>query len=269
MKKEAPKRQYLSDYVDSLQSKGMLTFTGKSALSNLSVTRTAFNRAAERLIQKKRLIHPARGFYVIVPIDKQLSGAPDPSWFIDALMKYHGQPYYVGGLSAASFLGASHQATQEFQIITNSPLKQIVTGRTRIRFLTKKWIERTPTQPLKTPAGFIPISTPEATVFDLIQYIRWMGHLNNVATVLVELFENLNKKKLLAIAKLCGEVAVAQRLGYLLDRFADRKITSELHSWVADQEPNFAPLRPNWKSELRTKDTKWRLIVNETVEPDL
>lgn len=112
----------LSHYVDTAQSKGRITFTGAEALKELGISRIAFNRSAERLIEKKRLIHPARGFYVIVPVEYVATGAPPPSWFIDALMNFHGQPYYVGVLTAAALHGAAHQSPQEFQVVTNAPL---------------------------------------------------------------------------------------------------------------------------------------------------
>lgn len=263
------KRPHLANYLDQLQARGRITFTGKEAISKLGVSKIAFNRSAQRLLKKKRLLHPARGFYLIVPVEAQLSGAPDASWYIDDLMNFLEQPYYVGVLSAAAFHGAAHQAPQEFQVVTNSRLKPINVGRAKIHFLTKKWTERTPTETLKTKSGYIPISTPEATALDLIQYVRSAGELNNVATVLIELAEKIDPKKLLTSARISGEAAVAQRLGYLLDTFSKKRLTSDLHKWVLEQRPAFVALRPNWKSPNNKRDKKWSIIVNDDVEPDI
>ena len=41
------------------------------------------------------------GFYVVVPPQHASWGAPPPSWYIDALMRREGRPYYVGLLKAA------------------------------------------------------------------------------------------------------------------------------------------------------------------------
>lgn len=262
----------LIEYLDTLQDKGRLTFTKAEATRTLNLSQIAFNRAAERLIAKKQLIHPSRGFFVIVPAEYRSAGAPPISWFINEFMKFHEQPYYVGVLSAASLHGAAHQAPQEFQVVTNAPLRPIRAGRARVHFLTKKWIERTPTQPIRTPYGDIPISTPEATAFDLVQYVHRAGHLSNVATVLIELSEKLDSKKLAAAAKACGEITAAQRVGYLLDAFATPKLTLNLHNWLEKCRPALTLLRPNWKppkSMQPRKDDKWHLVVNEDMEPDV
>ncbi len=262
----------LSVYLDSLQSKGRITFTNAEAIEVLGLSRIAFNRSAERLIKKKRLIHPARGFYVIVPAEHILAGAPPTSWFIDELMRFQEQSYYVGVLSAAALHGAAHQSPQEFQVITKSPLRSIQFGRARVRFLTKKRIELTPIQRVRTPFGDIPISTPEATAFDVVQYVKKAGYLSNAATVLIELSEKIDSQKLVTAAEACGEITVAQRVGYLLDTFVSTTITAPLHDWVERKATAFIALRPNWtppSSNLVERNKKWRLIVNEKVEPDV
>jgi len=272
----AAKNPRLSDFLETLQDKGRLTFIKSDAQKVLSISQIAFNRAAERLIKKRRLIHPSRGFFVIVPAEFRSAGAPPVSWFINDLMKFHERPYYVGLLSAAAFFGAAHQSPQEFQVVTNAALRPIRAGRAKINFLTKKLMERTPTQPIRTPFGDIQVSTPEATAFDLVQYAGRSGHLSNVATVMIELAEKLDPKRLLTAAHACGEITVAQRVGYLLDTYAmevvDKNLTAGLHAWLERYSPAYTSLRPNWKSpQLRRmeKNEKWRLIVNETIEPDL
>ncbi|MBI2521841.1 MAG: type IV toxin-antitoxin system AbiEi family antitoxin [Bdellovibrio sp.] len=270
--KKASKTIHLIGYLEELQSKGRLTFTSSEAIKALGLSQIAFNRSAERLIAKKRLLHPSRSFFVIVPAEHLQAGAPPVSWFIDALMKFHEQPYYVGVLSAAALHGAAHQSPQEFQIVTSAPLRPIRVGRASIRFLTKKGIEQTSTQKVRTPFGDIPISTPEATAFDLVQYVHRAGELSNVATVLIEMAEKIDAKKLAAVAKTCGETTVVQRVGYLLDTFTDSRPTADLHEWLEKQRPKLTALRPNWKAPKTMrpkKDDKWRLVINEVVEPDV
>jgi predicted transcriptional regulator of viral defense system len=266
------KSSHLSEYLEMLQEKGRLTFTKDEARKSLKLSPLAFNRASERLIVKKRLVHPSRGFFVIVPAEHRSAGAPPVSWFIHELMKFHEQSYYAGLLTAAAFFGAAHQAPQEFQVVTSAALRPIHIGRSKIHFLTKKWTQATPIAPIRTPFGDIQVSTPEATVFDLVQYVHRAGHLSNVATILLELSEKLDPKKLVTAAQACGEITVAQRVGYLLDSFADKKLTLDLHHWLEKCHPVFTPLRPNWKpARLKNpkKDRKWQVVVNETVEPDV
>jgi hypothetical protein len=52
-------------------------------------------------------------------------------------------------------------------------------------------------------------------------------------------------------------------------QFTDKKITVELHSWVNERKPSPTLLRPNWNSDKTERDTKWNLIINEEVEPDV
>ena len=112
----------------------------------------------------------------------------------------------------------------------------------------------------------------EATAFDLVQYVHRAGQLSNVATVLIELAEKIDAKKLADAAEACSEITVAQRVGYLLDTFASPKLTRDLHAWVESRRPGFTALRPNWKPPSAPppeRKEKWRLVVNEHVEPDV
>ena len=69
---------------------------------------------------------------------------------------------------------------------------------------------------MKTPRGWIDVSSPEATAFDLVGYPKHTGGLDNVATVLAELRETIDGEQLAAVAHL-SPTPWAQRLGHLLD----------------------------------------------------
>lgn len=195
--------------------------------------------------------------------------APPVTWFIDELMKFHGLPYYVGLLSAAALHGAAHQQPQEFQVITSSPLRPIHIGRERVKFFTQKHFGLTPTEMKKGATGFFPVSTPEATAFDLIRYSRSAGHLSHVATVLDELREKMMSDRLVEVAKIVGELAPVQRLGYLLDYLKDKKLSESLHKWVKNRNLLPVPLIPTRKlPEKRTYNSKWAIIINEKIEVD-
>jgi len=51
-----------------------------------------------------------KGFYVIVPLEYQAIGSVPAEWFVDDLMRFIGQPYCAGCLSAAAIHGAAHQS---------------------------------------------------------------------------------------------------------------------------------------------------------------
>jgi predicted transcriptional regulator of viral defense system len=259
----------LSRLIEELQAKGICTVTKQQATEHLGISGKRLDEAARRLRSKGGLITPRRGFYVIVPPEYRTAGAPPPSWFIDALMAFHGQPYYVGLLSAAELHGAAHHRPQEFQVITNAPLRPIVVGRGRLRFFVKRRIGETPTAPVKTHTGYMQVSTPEATAFDLVRYVEATGHLDNVATVLAELVEKIESRRLVAAAKSGVELSVVQRTGYLLDLVGAARVTDRLAAWLVEQAPLPTPLRPDRPSDDATADDRWQLLVNEKVEPDV
>jgi hypothetical protein len=93
--------QGLSGLVDGYQASGRYTLTREEALGALGASDEALKKAVQRLVAKRRLAVPRRGFFVIVPIEHRDAGAPPASWFIDPLMKFHGRPCrLIGGLGA-------------------------------------------------------------------------------------------------------------------------------------------------------------------------
>ncbi len=264
--KEQSKR--LIQYIEEMQSRGKYFFNKEEAIKALNVSLAAFNLSAHRLIKSDKLVRVKNGFYAIIPNEYRVSGLP-ATFFIDALMKFLGQSYYVGVLSASALHGAAHQAPQELQVITTKPIRTLVVGKARIRFLNKKHIDGIATQIMNTPMGVVRVSTPESTAIDLIRYAKYAGYLNNVATVLIELSEVIDEKKLVDAAKAEGQLAYAQRLGFLLDHFVGDKMTEVLHSWLIKQNPSPVFLRMDRQGDVIDRNAKWQIIVNTEVEPDI
>ena len=258
----------VAKYVDTLQAEGRYTFRRDEASHALQINGSTFGRAAARLSAKGRILALRGGFYVIVPIEYRVIGAPPPPWFIDELMRYLGRPYYVGVLSAAALHGAAHEQPQEFQVVTGVPQRPVLAGRARIRFLAKKHYERTRTAKLKTEAGFMLVSTPEATAIDLLRYASAAGGLGNVATVLTELAERIDGRKLVEAAQANGELAYSQRLGYVLERIGAGDRTTALARWIEKRRPRNTPLRPGKSIRGRPVERRFRIIVNEDIEAE-
>ncbi len=256
----------LAKFVDELQAGGRYTATRNEAIDALGITDAALTKAVQRLVAKKRLAVPRRGFFVIVPIEYRQAGAPPPDWYIGNLMAFSERPYYVGMLSAASLHGAAHQQPQEFQVVTAGQLRPVEVGRGRIRFFQKREVVSTPVVSVKTETGLMHVSTPEATALDLLRYPDATGQLGQVATVLAELAEKMDPVRTLEAAKLDGSLPNAQRLGYLLDLVGAGAVSRELANWIAERSHRYVALRPDRPSEAAAKDRRWRLLVNEKVE---
>ena len=119
---------------------------------------------------------------------------------------------------------------------------------------------------MKTSSGYIPVSTPEMTAYDLVRYRKGAGSIDHVATVLAELAERLDPKRLLAIARKGKEMPVIQRLGYLLERTGHAELTGDLGKLVNRRKSKFVRLEPRSSEEVSARDAHWRVLVNTTIE---
>jgi predicted transcriptional regulator of viral defense system len=254
-------------FVEELLGQGRFVFTREEAEQRLRRSRAASYMALHRLTKAGWLVMPRSGFYVIVDPQHRAAGTLPPEWFIHELMRHMDRPYYVGLLSAAQFHGAAHHRPQEFQVvIPERAVRPIRAGNVQIRFYGKGPFEASQVQNAKTPTGLMRVATPETTAWDLVRYFKAGGGLENVVTVLSELAEKLDTKRLLDTAKRHTEVIVAQRLGYLLDRIGRRNLAKGLADWIADAP--LRPLDPGAPMDDASESRKWHLLVNAELEPE-
>jgi predicted transcriptional regulator of viral defense system len=257
-------------WVNGLQARGRYTFRRSEAAKVLGRGDVALTKVLGRLVRKRRIVSPRRGFYVIVPAEFSLRGTPPADWFIDDLMRFVGHRYYVGLLTAAALHGAAHQQPQQFQVVVDAPLRPVRVGNLNVVFMKKEGVERCPVQRVNTSTGTMAISTPEVTAFDLVKYAAKAGQLSNVATVLAELAEKIDPEQLVSVAEDTGvEMSVVQRLGYLLDEVEMSESATSLASWVAMRSPRWVQLRPGRSATEAPTADRWRVRVNADVEPDL
>lgn len=258
----------VSDYIDFLQSQGRYTFARDEIETKLDKSSQAIDSALRRLKDKGRVVSPKNGFYVIIPLEYRSLGSLPASWFVDELMDFLEQPYYISLLSAAELHGSAHQRPQIFQVMTDRPTRPVDSGKVRIEFHTNRLIEYVPVRQLSTRAGYLTVSTPEATAVDLVRYYRASGGLDNVATVLTELAESIDPEALAAAAALVEE-PIAQRLGYLLDSVGHEQLTVPLHRLVSARRSRRTPLRPDLEWEGVESERRWNVVLNAEIESDI
>ena len=261
----------LSDYIDNLQSRGVITFTLPEALHSTGITEAAFYNAVSRMKKAGRLIRPRQGFYVIVRLEDKTAGGPPPSHYIHQLMEYLGREYYIGLTSAAAMHGASHQVPQILQVVTTSRLRPIREGRAPIHFLVSHNIHQASTMILKTPAGYVQVSTPEATAVDIVHYSKQAGGINNTSNILIDLAEEceLGPEKLFQAASGMHDRATAQRLGYLLESLGFYRSVSLLADWLDKQKVTRIPLLASGPRKNIVHNRKWHVLVNYEISPDI
>lgn len=125
----------LEHYLVNQLARGRSHFSREEGLGALGLQREAFIAAATRLIKKRRLASPRRGFYLILRPEDQVAGVPDPVRWIDPLLNYLGVDYRISLLRAAAFHGSSHQAAMVFQAIVPKQLRAFEIGRHRLQFI--------------------------------------------------------------------------------------------------------------------------------------
>ena len=255
-------------FITDLIAKGRYSFSSDEAAQALCTSAVATRAALRRLRQKGEIAMPFKGFYVVVPPEFRNAGCLPAGHFMPSLMEHLGEKYYAGLLSAAEYHGAAHQRPQVFQVVVAKNKPEMTCGKIRVIFVARKNMGRVPTTDFKTPRGYLKISTPEATAYDLVGYPNHAGGLDNVATILAELAEKLNGKELARLAEL-SPIAWAQRLGYLLVLAGAEEKTAELAKYIAEKNPPPTPLVPSLPFEGISRLKPWNLLVNTHVEPDV
>ena len=255
-------------FIAELVARGRHCFSTQEAAQALGTSMVATRAALRRLRQKGELAMPYKGFHVIVPPEYRDTGCLPADHFIPALMEHLHEKYYAGLLSAAEYHGAAHQRPQVFQVVVAKNKPEITCGKVRVQFIARKNMEKMPTSDFKTPRGYLKISTPAATAFDLVGYFHHAAGLDNVATILAELVELIDGKDIVAIAAF-SPVAWAQRLGYLLDLVGAEEKAGGLADYIAHEKPVPTPLLPSQPFKGIALLPRWRLLVNAKVEAEV
>jgi predicted transcriptional regulator of viral defense system len=254
-------------FITQMMAQGRYCFDTEEAGRALGSNPVAVRAALRRLREKGDLAVPYKGFYVILEPEYRVMGCLPASHFIPSLMEHIGEPYYAGLLSAAEYHGAAHQRPQVFQVVTVRNRPGILCGKVRVEFIARKNVGNVPVTDFKTPRGYLKVSTPEATAFDVVGYPRHAGGLDNVATVLTELAEKIDPQRLVNGAEL-SPIAWAQRLGYLLDLAGSGQKAERLAEYVASHNPGSTPLDPAAPLNKKDRSKRWRVFVNVTVETE-
>ncbi len=255
-----------ASYINGLAGQGQFTFTTGEAIDALRSSAVAVRAALRRLIAKGELASPYRGFYTIVPPEYRRLGCLPADQFLPQLMKHLDQTYYVALLSAAELHSAAHQRPQGLQVMVRSNRRPIVCGKVRVQFYARNDLEQTTIVERNTPRGRIRVASPEATALELVGYADQCAGLDIVISVLAELVDVLDKRRLKVAAKNCP-VAWVQRLGYLLDLAGHEKIAEALISVVAARAQVVAPLVRSQPITQAPRSERWKLAINATVEP--
>jgi predicted transcriptional regulator of viral defense system len=268
----------LDQYLDDQLMRGRAYFTREEALAALALSPQALKAVIARLTKKQRLANPRHGFYLILRPEDRIAGAPDPVRWIHPLMMYQGLDYRISLLRAAAFHGSSHQAAMIFQVVVPKQLRDFEIGRHRLQFVYQNPAAFTKVnQPewlgsMKSDAGFAKVANVELTLLDCARYFHQAAGINGLAQIVKDLGVQADVRKLAKAAEFYENSSV-RRLGYLLDHAKHHRQARALEPFVKKAktalllDPSVKPLIAS-HTGTAPRDSKWLLIINESVETD-
>lgn len=127
-------------------------------------------------------------------------------------------------------------------------------------------------QQRKTDTGFMRISSPALTAFDLLRYRQASGGLDHAASVLNELASEIDPEQLITLAPVF-ERSVVQRLGYIFDHLEKEELAIVLHRYLDTGHLPWVELDPGAinnaieESEPQ-RDQRWNITVRRVFEID-
>lgn len=252
----------VSVFVERVQAEGRLFFSAReiphaegSRAVEAALRRLARKGAVRRLLRKS----PA---FVIVPPEHRTMGLPPVEWWLNDLMAYFGQDYYLGLLSAAAAAGSSHFATMETQVVTTKWLRPIENGRHRIRFFQKTTIPQDSVFTQQNAWATLRVGSPTMTALDLVVYP--VCSRAQTRLILADLAATIKATELSKTLTAQSDVPAAQRLGFLLDRAGASKPAETVFAWLRGRSTDPVDLEPN--AEPGEIDVRWKVRVNACLE---
>ena len=257
---------YIEDYLNDIQSKGRYAVTLAELKNRFDSSEKAIKQNIYRLKSKNQLAQVRKEFYVIVPPQYSNRGMVPSTLFIDDLMQYLKREYYIGLLSASALHGAGHQQPMQFQVIIKKPpLRSIKNKKLNIHFFVKSQWQQGDITEKKTETGFIKVSSPELTAFDLVHYNKKIGGLNRIIPILEDLVESIKSSDLNKTA-MCQKVPDMQRLGYLLEQLGNEKLASVLFKRIERKPLREIPISLAHKNREGVLNSKWNVIINTELD---
>jgi predicted transcriptional regulator of viral defense system len=260
---EEPARGAVARFVQETQARGRLTFSTGEVAHNVGIQGRALDAALRRQTLSGCITRVSRGLFLIVPPEYRSAGAPPVEWWLDDLMVHLGLPYYLGLLSAAEAHGSSHFAVMETQVVTDRWIRPIDVGQTLLRFFQKARIDSTPKEQRRNSWASLVISSPEATVLDLVH--RRVCGIERTSMIVSDLAQSFGKRRLLKALTAADDTAAAQRLGFLFEQLGNEALAAVVERWLAKRQPRMVDLEPGDPARGET-NMRWHVRMNARLE---
>ena len=258
-----------ADVVSWLLSHGVSAATTEELAALLCIPKNHVRQRLAPLIKRYEMISPARGLWIPVPYEYRLWGAPEAVYYINQMMNHLKAEYYVGWLSAAEILGASHHAPQVFQVATSKAVENRDIGRSKLQFFERSNVGTLPIFRHTTQTGFVNVSTRAATMLSVAHDIGLASGSDNAANIIIELSET--EEDIISEIVSCADlfpITALRRLGWILESFTDYNSLDLLSEISRKSDVKLSKLSMNNAYSNRL-NKRWSLDINERIEPDV
>lgn len=225
-------------FLDKISARGIVSFSLQDILLSTGLSEIAARHQLLRLRERVIRVTPRQGFFLISSPEQRVFGAPPVDLWLNDYFTWLGSPYYLGLQSAAAVHGSSPQAIQETQVITDIPRDNILFSRIRINFFTKTNVSKSKIQQVQNAAAPLLVSTPETTALDLVRYANSIGGFERAIETILPLIPLMRARPLRETLEAEGELASAQRLGYILTQADATNLAEIIADWLPKYKKN-------------------------------
>jgi hypothetical protein len=249
-------------FIDKRLALGRIAFSLREIMEESALSAIAAKNQLRRLSGKVIRVSPRQPFFLIISPEHRIMGAPPAIWWLQHYFDWLGRPYYLALQSAASEFGSNPQALQVTQVMTDRAFRAIKVGRMQVQFFVKNTMKQTPTQQLPQAPAPLCISTPEATVFDLVQYAARIGGIDRAAETIAPLLPKLRVRELKRVLNAENAPTIAQRLGFIFEVKGAKRLADAVYDWLPEKLI-VVPLSPikNGRSSLPIVE-RWQVLNN-------
>lgn len=223
-------------------------------------------------LSKKSVVYRiGRGKYVVIPADVlylRKGYVGDPLLLIPQLMQR--DQYYIGYRSAAYFHGIIQQIPFDTSVAVLRQRRPLRLGSTRISFVKVNKKKFFGFSEVKYSVAFVNVSDIEKTVLDCVDRYDLCGGISEATRIVSEALkvEKINWDKLLNYLRKVNTKALAQRLGFILEKLSKKnKNEFKIPELVLDRIEKFVGpytyLLDAGASGEGKLSKRWRIIENK------
>jgi predicted transcriptional regulator of viral defense system len=242
---------------------------GSKQFEALTGRETNTSRSALSRLRAQGFITPVArgsGLWLIVPPEHIDRRAPPVLWWLHDYLTEKEDSYQLALLSAAQAHGSSHFAVLETQVFIPVSRRVLQVGPFRLRFFVKQALAQSPTVTLSTEKSRVRVSSVATTLIDLLRHAPAIGGVERAALILGDLAPKLDTADTSESLEAAGDVAAAQRFGYLLELYGHNRHANRVEKWLKPHRAQRARLDTSSPAVDGQISQRWNVVINTNLE---